>query len=57
MGTMFVVVTAVGSGFVETILSVIETVRQQSRAVFRYLTTAIEASYAAKRAPSLSPRV
>lgn len=46
-----------GSRFVETILSVIETCRQQSRAVFGYLTTAIEAHYAAKPAPSLLPRV
>jgi transposase len=45
-----------GSRFVETILSVIETCRQQSRAVFDYLTTAIEARYAAKPAPSLLPR-
>ena len=45
-----------GSRFVETILTVIETCRQQSRAVFGYLTTAIEASYAAKPAPSLVPR-
>lgn len=46
-----------GSRFVETILSVIETCRQQSRAVFGYLTTAIEARYAAQPAPSLLPRV
>ncbi len=45
-----------GSRFVETILTVIETCRQQSRAVFHYLTTAIQASYAAKPAPSLRPR-
>ena len=45
-----------GSRFVETILTVIETCRQQSRPVFQYLTTAIEASYAAKPAPSLRPR-
>ena len=46
-----------GSRFVETILTVIETCRQQSRPVFSYLTTAIEASYAAKSAPSLLPGV
>ncbi len=44
-----------GSRFVETILTVIETCRQQSRAVFGYLTTAVEASHAAKPAPSLLP--
>jgi transposase len=46
-----------GSRFVETILSVIETCRQQSRAVFGYLINAIEASHAAKSAPSLLPGV
>ena len=44
-----------GSRFVETILTVIETCRQQSRAVFGYLTTAIQAHYAARPAPSLLP--
>jgi transposase len=44
-----------GSRFVETILSVMETCRQQSRPVFTYLTTALEAHYAAKSAPSLLP--
>lgn len=44
-----------GSRFVETILTVIETCRQQSRPVFHYLTTALEASYAAKPAPTLLP--
>jgi transposase len=46
-----------GSRFVETILTVIETCRQQSRAVFTFLTNTIEARYAAKPAPSLLPRV
>jgi transposase len=46
-----------GSRFVETILTVIETCRQQSRRVFHYLAAAIQASYAAKRAPSLLPAV
>ena len=46
-----------GSRFVETILTAIETCRQQSRAIFPYLTTAIEASYTAKSAPSLLPGV
>jgi transposase len=49
--------SARGSRFVETILTVIETCRQQSRAVFHYLTTAIESRYAAKPTPSLLPRV
>lgn len=44
-----------GSRFVETILTVIETCRQQSRAVFAYLTAAIEAHHAAKSTPSLLP--
>lgn len=48
--------SARGSRFVETILTVIETCRQQGRAVFDFLTTAIEASYAAKPVPSLRPR-
>jgi transposase len=46
-----------GSRFVETILTVIETCRQQSRRVFHYLATAIQARYTAKRAPSLLPGV
>ena len=48
--------SARGSRFVETILTVIETCRQQSRAVFHYLTTALQARYAAKPTPSLLAR-
>jgi transposase len=47
--------SARGSRFVETILTVIETCRQQSRPVFTYLANALEAHYAAKSAPSLLP--
>ena len=49
--------SARGSRFVETILTVIETCRQQSRRVFHYLVAAIQADYAAKRTPSLLPGV
>jgi transposase len=45
-----------GSRFVETILTVIETCRQQSRAVFHFLTTTLESTYAAKPPPSLLPK-
>ena len=37
-----------GSRFVETILTIIETCRQQSQRVFHYLTNALQASHAAK---------
>ena len=43
-----------GSRFVETLLTVIETCRQQSRNVFQFLTTAIEARFANQNAPSLA---
>jgi len=46
-----------GSRFVETILTVLETCRQQSRPVFHFLTTALKAHYAAKPTPSLLPGV
>jgi transposase len=46
-----------GSRFVETILTIIETCRQQSQRVFHYLTNALQASHAAKCAPSLLPGV
>ena len=42
-----------GSRFVETMLTVIETCRQQSRSVFHFLTTAVEALFAKQPAPSL----
>ena len=44
-----------GSRFVATILTVVETCRQQSRSVFDYLTTAMEAHFAHESAPSLLP--
>jgi transposase len=48
--------SAAGSRFVETILTVVETCRQQSRNVFAFLTNAVEARFAAQSAPSLLPR-
>jgi transposase len=45
--------SAGGSRFVETLLSVIETCRQQRRPVFPYLTAAVTAHFAGKHAPSL----
>jgi transposase len=45
--------SAHGSRFVATILTVVETCRQQSRSVFNYLTTAMQAHFAHKAAPSL----
>lgn len=44
-----------GSRFVATILTVVETCRQQSRGVFDYLTTAMQAHFAHESAPSLLP--
>jgi len=49
--------SAGGSRFVETLLTVIETCRQQHRNVFEYLTAAVEAHLAHQPAPSLLPRV
>ncbi len=49
--------SAAGSRFVATILTVVETCRQQSRDVFDYLTTAMEAHFAHEPAPSLIPGV
>ncbi len=46
-----------GSRFVETMLTVIETCRQQRRNVFSFLTAAVEAHLANQSAPSLLPRV
>ncbi len=46
-----------GSRFAETMLSVIETCRQQRRNAFEYLTAAIEAHLADQPAPSPLPRV
>jgi transposase len=42
-----------GSRFVATILTVVETCRQQSRGVFDYLTSALQAHFAHESAPSL----
>lgn len=44
-----------GSRFVETMLTVIETCRQQKRNVFAHVTAAIEAHLAGQAAPSLQP--
>jgi transposase len=49
--------SAAGSRFVETILTAIETCRQQSRNVFAFLTHAVEAHFNAQPAPSLLPGV
>jgi transposase len=49
--------SAAGSRFVETMLTVIETCRQQHRNAFEYLTAAVRAHLASKPAPSLLPRV
>jgi transposase len=48
--------SASGSRFVETMLTTIETCRQQRRNVFDYLTTAVAAHFAHQSAPSLLPR-
>ena len=45
-----------GSRFVETMLTVIETCRQQSRNVFAYVTAAVQAHCAEQMTPSLLPR-
>jgi transposase len=47
--------SAQGSRFVATILTVVETCRQQSRSVFDYLTTAMQAHFAHESTPSLLP--
>lgn len=44
-----------GSRFVERMLSVIETCRLQNRNIFEYLTAAVEAHMANRKAPSLLP--
>jgi transposase len=49
--------SASGSRFVETMLTVIETCRQQGRNVFSFLTAAVEAHLAHQPAPSLLSRV
>jgi transposase len=47
--------SAGGSRFVETMLTVIETCRQQSRNVFTYVTAAVRANFADQPTPSLLP--
>lgn len=46
-----------GSRFVESMLTVIETCRQQHRPVFEYLTAAVSAYFAGTTSPSLLPAV
>ena len=48
--------SAAGSRFVETMLTVIETCRQQRRNVFAFVTAAVESHLAHQPAPSLLPR-
>ncbi len=49
--------SAAGSRFVETLLSVIETCRQQNRNVFAFVTEAVQAHFNGHPAPKLSLRV
>jgi len=49
--------SAAGSRFVETMLTVIETCRQQHRNTFAFITAAVEAHLAHQSAPSLLSRV
>ncbi len=49
--------SAAGSRFVETMLTVIETCRQQRRNVFAFVTAAVEARLAHQPTPSMFPRV
>jgi transposase len=49
--------SAGGSRFVETMLTVIETCRQQSRDVFAYVTAGVQAHFAQHATPSLLPGV
>jgi len=49
--------SAAGSRFVETMLTVTETCRQQRRNAFAFLTAAVESRLAHQSAPSLLPRV
>jgi hypothetical protein len=44
-----------GSRFVETVLTVIETCRQQSRHIFAYVTAAVQPHFADQATPSLFP--
>ncbi|MBX3439983.1 MAG: IS66 family transposase [Planctomycetaceae bacterium] len=47
--------SAAGSRFVETLLSVIETCRQQHRNVFEHVTRSVQAHFHSQKAPSLLP--
>jgi transposase len=49
--------SAAGSRFVETLLTVIETCRQQNRSVFEFVTQAVARRFANRPHPSLLPRV
>jgi transposase len=49
--------SAGGSRFVETMLTVIETCRQQHRNVFSFVTNSVAAHLARQPAPSLLPGV
>lgn len=49
--------SAAGSRFVETLLSVLETCRQQDRDVFAFITRSVECHLAHRKTPSLLPRV
>jgi transposase len=49
--------SARGSRFVETMLTVVETCRQQSRDVFAYVTAAVQAHGSDRPTPSLQPGV
>jgi transposase len=49
--------SASGSQFVATILTTVETCRQQSRNVFEHLTRTMQAHFAHESAPSLRPGV
>jgi hypothetical protein len=49
--------SAAGSRFVETMLTTIETCRQQNRSVFDFVTQAVADHFAGQPAPSLLPRV
>jgi transposase len=46
-----------GSRFVETMLTTIETCRQQQRSVFEFVTQSVAAHFTAQQPPSLLPRV
>ena len=47
--------SAAGSRFVETMLSVIESCRQQKRNVFEFVTATLEAKFANQTTPTLLP--